>query len=622
VRGAEEEQKVKSGQHDRALEHWLDGFQAALAARDTGAVLALFAPDECYWRDLVAFTWNIATMEGREAIGKMLDAQADPVLPFTARPEGGAAERDGLIEGWFDFETGAGRGKGHVRLKDGRCFTLLTALQELKGFEEPGGRRRPEGVVHRAIKDRETWSEARAATARTLGTEVQPYCLVVGGSQGGLALGARLKRLGVPTLIVDALEKPGDAWRSRYKSLYLHDPVWIDHLPYIPFPDHWPVYTAKDKMGDWLEMYARVLELDFWGSTRCTRAHYDEAAKRWTVTVDRAGREMVLRPAQLVLATGLSGIANMPVFPGADSFRGVQCHSSQYADGAAFAGKACVVVGSNNSAHDICVDLWSNDAKVTMIQRSPTTVIKASALRRISEEGPYSEKGIAAGIDTDRADLITASTPFRLKEAMDRHNCDRIRREDAAFYERLAASGFQFDFGEDGTAIAGKYMRRASGYYIDVGGSDLICDGEVRVRSGVGVASIAPGGLVLTDGSEVAADAIIYATGYGPMDGWAEMLISREVAEKVGRCWGLGSGTAMDPGPWEGELRNMWKPTRQEGLWFHGGNLAQSRFHSLHLALQIKARMEGIDTPVHQPEAVMRAPLCLPEDGLMASQGA
>lgn len=613
---------MTGGQYDGELRIWLDAFQAALSARNVESVCALFASDECYWRDLVAFTWNIATLERREAIAGMLETQMEVVLPFTAAAEGGARIMDGMIEGWFDFETSAGRGKGHVRLKEGRCFTLLTALRELKGFEEPGGRRRPEGVVHRAIKGRETWSEARAETARTLGIEEQPYCLIIGGSQGGLALGARLKRLGVPTLVVDALEKPGDAWRSRYRSLYLHDPVWIDHLPYMPFPDHWPVYTAKDKMGDWLEMYAKVMELDFWGSTRCLKASYDEGAKRWAVTVDRAGQETVLRPAQLILATGLSGISNVPVFPGAESFRGIQCHSSAYEDGAAFAGKTCVVVGSNNSAHDICVDLWSNDADVTMIQRSPTTVIKASALRRITEAGPYSEAAMETGIDTDRADLMMASIPFRLKEPIDRRNCERIRMEDAAFYERLAASGFQFDFGEDDTAIGGKYMRRASGYYIDVGGSDLICDGEIKVCSGVGVASITPHGVVLTDGNELPADAIIYATGYGPMDGWAEMLISREVAEKVGRCWGLGSDTAMDPGPWEGELRNMWKPTRQEALWFHGGNLVQSRFHSLHLALQLKARMEGLDTPVHQPEAIVREPPGRPTRREMASQEA
>ena len=95
------------------------------------------------------------------------------------------------------------------------------------------------------------------------------------------------------------------------------------------------------------------------------------------------------------------------------------------------------------------------------------------------------------------------------------------------------------------------------------------------------------------------ADLVVYATGYGSMNGWAARLISQEVADKVGKCWGLGSNTTKDPGPWEGEQRNMWKPTQQEALWFHGGNLHQSRHYSLYLALQLKARQEGLATPVY-----------------------
>jgi putative flavoprotein involved in K+ transport len=156
-----------------------------------------------------------------------------------------------------------------------------------------------------------------------------------------------------------------------------------------------------------------------------------------------------------------------------------------------------------------------------------------------------------------------------------------------------------YDFGDDNSGLSLKYLRRGSGYYIDVGASELICDGSIRLRSGVSVESIVEDGVVLSDGSKVEADVIVYATGYGSMNGWAEMLISKQVADTVGKCWGLGSDTLKDPGPWEGELRNMWKPTRQEALWFHGGNLSQSRHYSKYLALQLKARMENIPTPVY-----------------------
>jgi putative flavoprotein involved in K+ transport len=105
--------------------------------------------------------------------------------------------------------------------------------------------------------------------------------------------------------------------------------------------------------------------------------------------------------------------------------------------------------------------------------------------------------------------------------------------------------------------------------------------------------------VVLQDGTELTADLVVYATGYESMNGSVAELMSREMADKVGKVWGLRSDTPKDPGPWEGEERNMWKPTHQPALWFHGGNLYQSRYYSLYLALQLKARAEGIETPVY-----------------------
>lgn len=179
-----------------------------------------------------------------------------------------------------------------------------------------------------------------------------------------------------------------------------------------------------------------------------------------------------------------------------------------------------------------------------------------------------------------------------------------IAVRDADLYERLDKAGFLLDFGDDGSGLFLKYLRCGSGYYIDVGASELIADGKVGLRSGVNVERVNAHSVTLTDGTELPADLIVYATGYGSMNGWAARLISQDVADKGGKVWGLGSGTTKDPGPWEGELRNMWKPTQVPNLWFHGGNLHQSRHYSLYLALQLKARMEGVPTPVYGLQAV------------------
>jgi putative flavoprotein involved in K+ transport len=582
----------------KEMTEWLSQFGGALARNEPAAAAALFHR-ESYWRDLVAFTWNIKTLEGPGEIQAMLEATLAHVRPSGWQVVGEGTDEHGMLAGWFTFETAAARGKGYVRIREGKCWTLLTTITELKGFEEKRGATRPLGVQHGSYKNRKTWREEKEQEDAELGYTRQPYCVIIGGGQGGIALAARLKRLDVPAIVIEKNARAGDSWRNRYKSLCLHDPVWYDHLPYLPFPDHWPVFSPKDKIGDWLEMYTKVMELNYWHSTICRGAQYHPQTQDWSVTVERAGKTVVLRPRQLVLATGMSGMPNMPQFAGAETFQGEQRHSSAFRGVDDYRGKKCVVLGSNNSAHDICAALWEQEADVTMIQRSSTHVVKSAALMELALGPLYSEAAVQAGISTEIADLLFASIPYRIMHTLQIPIYQEIARRDAALYERLSKAGFLLDFGDDGSGLFMKYLRRGSGYYIDVGASDLIADGRVKLKSGVNIERIEANSVVLTDGSVLPADVIVYATGYGSMNGWAAKLISQEVADRVGKCWGLGSATTKDPGPWEGELRNMWKPTRQPALWFHGGNLHQSRHYSLYLALQLKARHAGLPTPVY-----------------------
>jgi putative flavoprotein involved in K+ transport len=339
------------------------------------------------------------------------------------------------------------------------------------------------------------------------------------------------------------------------------------------------------------------MELNYWGSTTAKKAVWDEAAKEWVVTLDRDGEEVVLRPKQLVLATGMSGKANVPVIPGQDVFRGEQQHSSQHPGPDAYAGKKVVVIGSNNSAHDICAALWEAGADVTMVQRSSTHIVRSDTLMEIGLGALYSEQAVAKGITTKKADLIFASLPYRIMHEFQIPLYEQMKERDKEFYDRMEQAGFDLDWGDDGSGLFMKYLRRGSGYYIDVGAAELVADGEVKLAHG-NVDHLTETGVVLEDGTELEADLVVYATGYGSMNGWAADLISPEVADRIGKVWGLGSATTKDPGPWEGEQRNMWKPTQVENLWFHGGNLHQSRHYSLYLALQLKARAVGIDTPV------------------------
>ena len=589
------------------LSDWLSAFGAALESRDIDAAVAMFG-EETYWRDLVSFTWNFKTVEGRDGVRDMLEACLDRTAPSNFRIVGEANEADGITDGWFDFETELARGHGQIRLAGDECFTLLTTMVELKGHEEQAGPERDKGVEHGVVKGRKSWLEQLEEERANLGYTEQPYCVIVGGGQGGIALGARLRRLGVPTIIIEKNKRAGDSWRNRYKSLCLHDPVWYDHLPYLKFPEHWPVFAPKDKIGDWLEMYTKVMELNYWTTSEVTSASYDDASGEWTVNVTRMAddgstEDVVLSPKQLILATGMSGVPNVPEIPGADTFAGDIHHSSKHRSSEQYKGKKAIVLGSNNSAHDICAALWENGADVTMIQRSSTHIARSDSLMELALGDLYSERALADGVTTEMADLIFASIPYRIMHQFQIPVYEEMARVDAEFYERLEKAGFMLDWGDDGSGLFMKYLRRGSGYYIDVGACELIANGSVKLANangeGANIAEIKPTSVVLTDGTELEADLIVLATGYGSMNGWAAKLISQDVADKVGKCWGLGSDTTKDPGPWEGEQRNMWKPTQQDGLWFHGGNLHQSRHYSQFLSLQLKARYEGINTPVY-----------------------
>ncbi len=582
---------------------WLAEFGTNLEQGLIDAAVAQFA-DDGNWRDLVSFTWNIRTQEGPAAIRAMLEARLDDVQPRHFTLEGEASQADGVTEAWFTFETRLARGRGHLRLINGRAWTMLTTMVELKGHEEKKGNTRVNGVEHGPQRGRKTWLESRSDEARTLGYTEQPYVVIIGGGQAGIILGARLRKLGVPTIIVEKNARAGDSWRNRYKSLCLHDPVWYDHLPYLPFPEDWPVFAPKDKLGDWLEMYVKVMELNYWNATSCKKARYNEARGEWEVTVEREGRELVLKPKELVVALGVSGYPNVPHFEGAEAFLGDQFHSSKFPGAEAYRGKKALVLGSNNSAHDICAALWEEGVDTTMIQRSSTHIAPSDSLMELALGGLYSEAAVKNGIDCHKADLIFASIPYKVMAPLQVPVYDEMKKRDALLFERLEKAGFLLDFGVDGSGLFMKYLRRGSGYYIDVGASELIANGSVKLKSAVNFSEIKPRSVVLTDGTELEADLIVYATGYGSMNQWLADLISPQVADRLGKVWGLGSDTPKDPGPWEGELRNMWKPTNQPQLWIHGGNLHQSRHYSQFLSLQLKARYEGIPTPVYAQAAV------------------
>ncbi|MGY1773731.1 flavin-containing monooxygenase [Blastococcus sp. SYSU D00813] len=568
---------------------WLTRFERALAAGEGAA--QLFRTDG-WWRDLLAFTWDLRTAHGPDAIATQGRSAQDAGPTGFALAPGSSADVVGegdaaFLQFRFVFETDVARGEGVARLTraagstdDWRAWTVLTATRELKGHEELVDARRPHGGPQGSERAPMNWAQARQRQQEFLDGE--PSVVVIGAGHGGLGVAARLGRLGVDTLVVDRNPRVGDSWRNRYASLVLHDPVWYDHMPYLPFPPNWPVFAPKDKLADWLEFYASAMELNVWTGSEMVASEYDEVLGTWTLTIRRAdGTERQVRPRHVVLATGVSGTEpNIPELPHAEEFAGVLCHSSTFRGGAEYAGKKAVVVGTCNSGHDIAQDLHEHGAEVTMVQRSSTYVVDVET-SGIAMAGMYD----GSGPPTEVADLLSASFPFNALPPLQRAVTAQMTAMDKPLLDRLEKAGFALNSGIDDTGALGLFLQKGGGYYVNVGCSELIADGEIAIRSGIAVERFTPSGVVLTDGSTLEADVVVLATGYHGMLATARRLFGDEVADRCGPVWGLDD---------EGELRGVWRRSGHPGLWFMGGNLQMARFYGQFLALQITAIEAGV----------------------------
>jgi cation diffusion facilitator CzcD-associated flavoprotein CzcO len=598
----------------------VNNLNIALKGNDCQAITALFH-ENGFWRDHLALSWDLRTFKGRDAILSCLEHDCrmsrfdiDDTSAFRA-PQHSSFDtlcQMTTIQFYHKFTTKFGIGRGIARLieVDGnwKIWTMFTSLEELTGFESLIKTRR--AIGHEQLVNGKNWWDSRkeeisfkineptvliigvflciSLYADTAVWQVLTNCPWTGAGQSGLTLAARLKVLNTPTLIIDGNNSVGDNWRKRYHHLVLHDPVWYDHLPYVPFPDSWPIFTPKDKLAEFFEAYVKILELNVWMKTVLTSWIYDEDEKRWTITLETTGNDgsiqvQVVHPRHVVQATGQSGEKSIPNIPGIDNFGGTLVHSSDFRGAKGGRGKKAVVIGACNSGHDICQDFYENGYEVTMIQRSSTVVVSPSTIALTSMAGLYIEDGPPV----EDADLINWSAPTEIVKAIQIHLTQIQARLDATLLQGLAKVGFRLNFGPDNTGFYMNYLQRGGGYYINVGTSQLIIDGKIKVKSGHGVAKIVRDGLHLTDGTKLEADEIVFATGYQNMRSQTRHIFGDKLADRVRDVWGFDA---------EGEIRTVWRSSGHPGFWFMGGNLSLCRYYSRILALQIRAIESGISS--------------------------
>ena len=582
-------EKSKASACDAApliAQRWLNQFATAIESVAPGAVATLLT-DDVYWRDILALSWDIRTFSGKDdaSIG-MVGFASDRrpgnfVLDISSVKSLERGDVGNSIEALFSFETDIGWGEGHVRLRDTghgsgswAAWTVFTALQDLKSHEEKVGDSRP-NFVETSLDRPKKWMTAEEHSAHF--ETHDPDTVIIGGAQTGLALAARLGALDVPALVIDKEPRIGDVWRNRYNSLVLHNQVWANHFPHLPFPASWPVYITKDQLAEWLEIYTRAMSIATWTSTTLEESRYDETAKRWQLTLRRGDGSMsIVRPRNVVLATGVFGGARKIELPAAETYSGQILYAAEFSGDLDVAGKNVLVVGSGASAHDVSQELNSAGASVTMLQRGSTCIISldpgtALAYSAYNEHGPPAEN----------VDLLSDSIPHPVLVNLHKEMTKKVIELDKDLIAGLNHAGFATNNGEDDSGFLTNFHRRGGGYYINVGTSDLIVNGQIKVKHGTTIAGFDARSVRFADGTASEYDVVVIAAGYENMQESVRTIMGEAIAEKVGLVWGMDEHS---------ELRAMWKRTGQEGFWIAGGSLRQNRSFSKYLALQIKGR--------------------------------
>ena len=565
---------------------WLGRFEHAAAVGDYDALPPLFAAD-CWWRDLLCINPDFTTARGvsqmRALYGERLSAAGFHSFALAADPPVSVA--DSAITAFFTFSTAIARGRGVLRLveQDGqwRAWTLFTTMHELIGHEEQ------RSSIHDAAKDRfqgatkhrETWPEMRERQREFADSE--PAVVVVGGGHAGLNIAARLGHLGVPTLILEATPRIGDVWRNRYNNLLLHDPQWYGQMPYLPYPDNWPVFASKEMIADWLEAYAWILQLNVWTNSFVESAEFDDGAGRWTVRLTRDGELRELHPSHIVFATGVfSGKPDIPAVPGVEAFRGLAVHSSAFDGGGALEGRNVVVVGTGASGHDVAQDAYERGANVTIVQRGPTYVISTAYGIPAIHAALYSENGPPV----DQADLLSLSFPWNLYLELQPPVVKKLAEIDKELLDGLREVGFKLTHGVNGSGLLGLGIGRGGGFYIDKGCSALIASRKIALQHGE-IARFTENGVVYSDGTEAWADIVVFSTGFPNMRDTIRPIVGDELADRLSTVWGFDE---------QGEINGLFRPSGHPRLWFMAGGFQQSRWGSKLLALQIKAAEIGL----------------------------
>ncbi|KAK1750497.1 putative indole-3-pyruvate monooxygenase YUCCA4 [Echria macrotheca] len=577
----------------------LNTIENVLAADDVKKLQSCFLTEQAYWRDQVGLTYHIRTFSGAGVVAANLletkklrgipeglklvgDPHVIPVSPVLQ-----------WIDANFAFKTisPAAAATGRLLLvpvaADGttewKVWILSTWLDGLDDCPHD------ESLLY---------SPGRALDDVEFSTEV----LMIGGGNSAAVLAARLKALGVDSVMLERNANPGDNWALRYDSLRFHVSTALCDTPYIHYPEHLkhPHLLTRDDLAAHLRRFISTFHLNIINSAKITSTVYDPAVKLWTVKFTTPSGSRTATAKHLVQATGIaSQKPYLPDIPNRQAYKGLSMHSAEYKNPSkSLAGvKSVIIVGSANTAFDILEDCVSAGIATTMVARSPTYIVPLHY--------GYDPRGLGLYdiLPTEIADRALMTLPAWVDGALAGGLFALLAAEEPDRYAALAKTGFPVMDGTHPDAhLLHNLVERGGGHYVDIGGTNLLVEGKAAVKAGTEPVSFTEGGLKFADGSELDADAVLWCTGFADVNmravaaeilggGTAEetkggVLGPREIAERMDATFGYDA---------EGEIRGLWKRNlRLENFWIMGGHTGLQRWYSTLLAMQIKAALAGI----------------------------
>ncbi|MCX5392431.1 NAD(P)/FAD-dependent oxidoreductase [Streptomyces sp. NBC_00094] len=321
------------------------------------------------------------------------------------------------------------------------------------------------------------------ATTTPQGPPVHPV-YVVGGGPGGLAVAAALRERGVRVVVLEKSDAVGASWRGHYDRLRLHTTRRLSGLPGLRMPRAFGRWVARADVVRYLEKYAEKHELEVVTGVEVFRV--ERAGTEWVLHAT-GGRRLVA--GAVVVATGYNHTPRLPEWPGLDTYTSADgkelVHASAYRNPGPYEGKDVLVVGAGNTGAEIAADLAEGGAGRVRL-----------AVRTV----PHIVRRTTAGWAAQRTGILVRRLPTGLVDRMGAAMA-RVALPD------LTAYGLPRP--EKGVATR---QREGAVPVQDVGLIDAVRAGKVEVVAAV--EGFEDGEVLLADGTRIAPDAVIAATGY------------------------------------------------------------------------------------------------------------